>query len=39
MFLPDGVVGDHPGELDGCTDYVSKIDGGKQIEKKSKETP
>lgn len=39
MFLPDGVVGDHLGELDGCTDYVSKIDGGKQIEKKSKETP
>lgn len=21
MFLPDGVVGDHSGELDGCTDF------------------
>jgi hypothetical protein len=24
MFLPDGVVGDHLGELDGCTDFWPK---------------
>jgi hypothetical protein len=22
MFLPDGVVGDHAGQLDGCSDYI-----------------
>ena len=39
MFLPDGIIGDHSGELDGCSDFWPKIPVDKRMDNEFKNTP